>query len=141
MALKKDGTRVYSDITTVYNREPNQVIAFDCPANCQYLWLVVSGAPTQYWTRDWISWEEEGQTEQWPYRVHFYQTNVAGKANDNGYPVGISDMMAEDTNRTPLDRHNNVYSINGRLVRQGTTSLQGLPRGIYIVNGEKVSVR
>lgn len=141
VALQKDGTRVYSDITTVYNREPNQVIAFDCPANCQYLWLVVSGAPTQYWTRDWVSWEEEGQTEQWPYRVHFYQTNVAGKANDNGYPVGISDMMAEDTNHTSRYQHNNIYSINGRLVRQGTTSLQGLPRGIYIVNGEKVSVR
>jgi hypothetical protein len=31
-----------------------------------------------------------------------------------------------------------VYDLNGRKVRSGSTSLEGLPRGIYIVGGKKV---
>lgn len=33
---------------------------------------------------------------------------------------------------------NDVYSLDGRLVRKHATSLDGLPSGIYIVNGKKV---
>lgn len=138
VALQKDGTRVYSDITASNYQNPNQTISFDCPANCSNLWLVVSGAPTTYWTRDWVGWDEEGQTEQWPYRVHFYQTNVYGQTNDNGYPVGITDLADEDQANAKSE---NVYSITGRMIRQGTSSLDGLPRGIYIVKGQKVIVR
>ncbi len=32
----------------------------------------------------------------------------------------------------------NVYNINGQLLQSGTTDLNGLPNGIYIVNGKKV---
>jgi len=32
----------------------------------------------------------------------------------------------------------NVYTLSGRLVRIGSTSLEGLPRGIYIIGGKKV---
>ncbi|MBQ7690272.1 MAG: Ig domain-containing protein [Muribaculaceae bacterium] len=35
----------------------------------------------------------------------------------------------------------NVYTIDGRLLRQGTTSVAGLPAGIYIAGGKKVVVR
>lgn len=35
----------------------------------------------------------------------------------------------------------NVYTISGQLVRQNSTSLEGLPKGIYIVNGKKVAVK
>ena len=31
-----------------------------------------------------------------------------------------------------------IYDLNGRKVRSGCTSLEGLPRGIYIVGGKKV---
>ena len=31
----------------------------------------------------------------------------------------------------------NVYAIDGHLVRRQATSLDGLPSGIYIVNGKK----
>ncbi|MDY4031183.1 MAG: T9SS type A sorting domain-containing protein, partial [Alloprevotella sp.] len=30
-----------------------------------------------------------------------------------------------------------VYDINGRLVRQGTRSLDSLPKGVYVINGKK----
>ena len=35
----------------------------------------------------------------------------------------------------------NVYSIDGRLVKQGAASSVGLPQGIYVVNGKKVVVK
>lgn len=34
-----------------------------------------------------------------------------------------------------------VVSINGEVVRRGTTSIEGLPKGIYIVNGKKYFVK
>ena len=135
VALQKDGTRVYGDIATATYAEPEGVIAFDCPANCSYLWLVVSGAPTSYWTRDWLSWSEEGPAEQWPYRVKLYQTNVYGKANNNDYPTAIRDVAAEGTGRQAPA---NVSTLSGQIVRYGSTSLDGLPRGIYIAGGKKV---
>ena len=38
-------------------------------------------------------------------------------------------------------KSNSVYSINGIKVRENTTSLDGLPKGIYIVDGKKVVVK
>lgn len=35
----------------------------------------------------------------------------------------------------------NVYTISGQLVRKNSTSLEGLPKGIYIVNGKKVAIK
>lgn len=50
----------------------------------------------------------------------------------NVFANGILDV-------TRTDQHPNaVYDMNGRLIRQGSTSLEGLPRGIYIVGGKKV---
>lgn len=135
VALQKDGTRVYGDIATATYAEPEGTIAFDCPANCSYLWLVVSGAPTNYWTRDWLSWSEEGPAEQWPYRVKLYQTNVYGKANNNDYPTAIHDVAADSAGRQAPA---NVYTLSGQIVRHGSTSLDGLPQGVYIVGGKKV---
>ena len=34
-----------------------------------------------------------------------------------------------------------VYSLSGQVIRRNTTTLQGLSRGIYIVNGKKYLVR
>lgn len=34
-----------------------------------------------------------------------------------------------------------VYSVSGRLVRSGSTSTEGLPKGVYIINKKKVVVR
>ena len=134
VALKKDGTRVYGDIGTATYQEPEKMVAFKCPADCSYLWLVVSGAPTSYWTRDWIDWDGvEGVKEQWPYKVKLHQTNVYGKANNNTFPNAIEEIKAN-----PKMIDNNVYTIGGQLVRSGSTSLDGLPKGIYIVNGKKV---
>lgn len=142
VALKKDGTRIYGDIATATYNEPDTVVAFDCPKGCQYVWFVVSGAPTAYWTRDWLSWSEEGQTEQWPYRVKFHQTNVYGKTNNNTYPSGINGILADDTTQPKTSASDdNIYTLTGHLIRRGSTSTAGLAPGIYIVRGRKVLVR
>jgi hypothetical protein len=137
VALLKDNTRVYGNIGTINYNNPEGALDFDCPANCKYLWLVVSGAPTSYWTRDWLSWSEESTAEQWPYRVKFYQTNVYGKTNNNDVPTGIDGIVA--TSKT--EDNQNVYTLSGQVVRRGTSSLEGLPRGIYIVGGKKMFVK
>ena len=135
VAYQSNGTRTYGDVTRLNGSDPQQLVMFQCPANCTYLWLVVSGAPTTYWTRDWLSWSKESSVEQWPYRVKFYQTNVYGKANNSTLPTAVSGIALYDTK--PAD--DNVYSLSGQVVRHGSTSLEGLPRGVYIVHGRKVS--
>ena len=51
--------------------------------------------------------------------------------------TGIDDIAADDNNTIS----GNVYSISGTLVRPNATSLNGLPNGIYIVNGKKYVVK
>ena len=45
--------------------------------------------------------------------------------------TGITDIQDNNQNQ-------DVYDLSGRKVRSGSTSLEGLPRGIYIVNGKKI---
>ena len=45
--------------------------------------------------------------------------------------TGITDIQDNNQNQ-------DVYDLSGRKVRSGSTSLDGLPRGIYIVNGKKI---
>lgn len=141
VALLKDNTRVYGDMASATYSNPDGTLAFECPANCKYVWFVVSGAPTSYWTRDWLTWDgdnSESTAEQWPYKVKFFQTNVYGQTNNNDLPTGIDSMIAGNTDPVA---DNNVYSITGQVVRRGSTSLEGLPGGIYIVKGRKVMVK
>lgn len=49
--------------------------------------------------------------------------------------TGISIIPTSDT------KSQDVYDLNGRKVRSGSMSLEGLPRGIYIVGGKKVVVK
>ena len=133
VAFKNDGTRIYGDMNSATYNDASRTIAFDCPAGCSYVWLVVSAAPTTYWTHNFTGWIDNTE-EQWPYRVKFYQTNVYGETNNNSLPTSISDMAGTQK----AANGNNVYDLQGRIVRRGTTSLDGLPRGIYIAGGRKV---
>ncbi|MBR5686432.1 MAG: leucine-rich repeat domain-containing protein [Prevotella sp.] len=49
---------------------------------------------------------------------------------------------AEQRNEPVQKIHLNVvYNIKGQVVRNGSTSLEGLPKGLYIVNGKKYMVK
>ena len=52
-----------------------------------------------------------------------------------GNPDGISTVKTT----VPTLRSGSIYDLNGRLIRQGSTSLDGLPHGIYIIDGKKVA--
>ena len=52
--------------------------------------------------------------------------------------VTVIDAVASlKVSDTPVD----IYTVTGRLVRSQATTLKGLPRGLYIVNGRKVVIR
>jgi hypothetical protein len=72
VALKGDGTRVYSDMYS----DNSGTASFTCPENCDKIWFVVSGAPTSYWMHPWD--EDATNDEQWPYKVKFSGTNIYG---------------------------------------------------------------
>ena len=55
---------------------------------------------------------------------------------DGDTPTEIDSFDSIDNDVKPFD----VYSIGGQLLRKQTKSLNGLPNGIYIVNGRKVAV-
>ena len=51
-----------------------------------------------------------------------------------GNSTGIDNTMETLGNGEPFD----VYDLNGRKVRYQATSLKGLPKGVYVVNGQKI---
>ena len=49
---------------------------------------------------------------------------------------------AQEKNQTANIQHLNVvYNIKGQIIRSGSSSVEGLPKGLYIVNGKKYMVR
>jgi uncharacterized protein YjdB len=54
-------------------------------------------------------------------------------------PFNDDEMMEdEEMDNLGAEEPFDVYDLNGRMVKSQVTSLDGLPRGIYIINGKKV---
>ncbi len=69
--------------------------------------------------------------------------NVSFLATDNG-TTDIKVVVGADTaaqRQTGTPAAQGVYTLQGQLVRQGSGPLDGLDRGIYILNGKKYVVR
>lgn len=60
---------------------------------------------------------------------------------DDNTVTGIDMTVSEDAAVGKASANCNVYSIYGLLVRRGSASLDGLPAGIYVVNGKKYIVK
>lgn len=59
---------------------------------------------------------------------------------------GVEEDMLTSIDNVVVENSNNevmgtVYNLNGQVVRTGATSLEGLPKGIYIVNNKKYIVK
>jgi hypothetical protein len=67
LASLKDGSRVYGDAC----KDAEGTTTFKVPENTQYLWLVVSGAPTEHWTvvMGRRAKPADNLEEQWPYQI------------------------------------------------------------------------
>jgi hypothetical protein len=75
VAYKQDGSRVYSD---TYKNSAGTA-TFEVPANTEYLWLVVMGAPTEHWPATTGRQRPDtgaNSEEQWSYEVKLEGTSV-----------------------------------------------------------------
>lgn len=87
-----------------------------------------------------------------PYRayLHFNSSSNAkaldaiflGDPDDNlneSDATGVEEISIEDMlfKNGILTQSANVYNMQGQIIRQNVTNLQGLPKGAYIVNGKK----
>lgn len=64
--------------------------------------------------------------------------NYGELAYDGNEIVGIEDILLQSG---IVGAKTDVYSINGQMVRKHTDNLQGLKKGLYIVNGKKYFVK
>ncbi|MBQ9093027.1 MAG: hypothetical protein IJY03_03405 [Prevotella sp.] len=95
----------------------------------------LTGAYAQKGFSCWIEDEHQvANPETQSHTLNF--TTYIGGISDN--TTAIEDFTADVTER---DLPQAVYNLQGQAVRRGTTSLEGLARGMYIVNGKKVAVR
>ncbi len=144
VAMLRDGTRVYSDMASASSTAPDGTLHFDCPANTQRLWLVVTGAPSIHWRHAWD--DDDSNDEQWPYQVSFNNTNLYGKTNIYTSAESVSEstikVYAQNkelvVNQLNDEAQISVYSIAGRLIWKANVNSaefrKTLSSGIYIVH-------
>ncbi|MCR5130780.1 MAG: DUF4859 domain-containing protein [Prevotella sp.] len=78
VAYTADGQSVYSDTFS----DNEDTASMTVPADCQKLFFVVMGAPTEHWRHPWD--DNTSNDEQWPYQVSFENTDVYGQFEE--YP-------------------------------------------------------
>ena len=66
--------------------------------------------------------------------ISLQNMNVNGFENDKDNTTGIENLLFESG---ILTHSADVYSIDGQLVRSKALNFNGLPKGVYIVNGKK----
>lgn len=64
-----------------------------------------------------------------------------GEFEDDTVITGINIVDASGQQREYIDLTNNVYNLNGQVVRSNSQDVAGLPAGVYIVKGKKIVVR
>ncbi|MCF0193518.1 MAG: DUF4859 domain-containing protein, partial [Prevotella sp.] len=90
VAYTADGKRVYSDMQSDANDGTAELLV---PEGCEKLWLVVLGAPTEYWRHPWD--DNVDNDEQWPYAVKFEGTDPLGASRT--YEEFPDDYQRRDT--------------------------------------------
>ena len=66
-----------------------------------------------------------------------YQSQYGWKSFKNIVEMGTDGIARSENGVQPFD----VYSLNGLLLKRGATSLEELPKGIYIVGGHKAAAK
>lgn len=143
VALLKNGERVYGDMGSASYNNPLDTIHFDCPAQTQMLWLVVTGTPTSYWRHAWD--DNDSNDEQWPYQVKFNQTNLLGQPNvvTAVTSTKLNQIQFYTTHKTlvieNLKGKNTIQilDVSGRLIANETISenvyQKSMKAGIYLL--------
>jgi hypothetical protein len=69
LAVKENGNRVYGKVYS----DADGTAKFVVPKKTKYLWMVVSGAPTEHWEH--LSDGKDENDEQWPYQIKLAGTS------------------------------------------------------------------
>jgi len=74
LASLKDGNRIYGNVF----KDANGTATFKVQKNTEYLWLVVSGAPTEHWpiVMRWEAKADDSPEDQWPYQIKLSGTTL-----------------------------------------------------------------
>lgn len=65
-----------------------------------------------------------------------------GSINGNTEESGTTAIdITTATDLTPAGKQDNVYNLNGQIIRQGNSNVEGLAKGVYIMNGRKIVVK
>ena len=94
------------------------------------------------WAYVWIQnelYHLTGSMDLYGFRCYMWE-DATGQSKLSNWTIGGStaiDGIVESFNTKPYD----IYNLNGQKVKTNATSLDGLPSGLYIVNGKKVVKR
>lgn len=135
VALLEDGTRAYGEMASAKyakGANPKGSLSFAVPAGCSKLWLVVTGAPQEYWVHAWD--DNDANDEQWPYRVRFANTNLLGEKD----PLATGIIGASKSDNAVFVVRNGWLEILGSFDRAEVTDLRGrLLRTLYPASGDR----
>ncbi len=87
-------THYYGEHYSMTGASATGTATFDCPADCDYVWLVVMGAPQEYWHHAWNGTSTDD--EQWPYKfkltnaeLYYTPQKEIWDSSTNTYTFGI----------------------------------------------------
>lgn len=133
----------------------DEKIVYKRPSNCYYLsftngkvtfkyqgsnksgrWTPYSAIVTVSKANDKFDLIDDSfRTESGTQNMAKYSATSIGEWDET---TGVDHIEIETPNETT---DNNVYSMNGQIVRKNSTSLAGLAQGVYLVNGKKHIVK
>ena len=111
------------------------VLGKSAKSNNKWLWHFTQNPMPVKGFRGWIATGSNTQSKAFNF---FVDGEEIGSTFDN--TTDITNTLVQpnsDLFATP----SNIYSVDGKLVRPNATSIEGLPKGIYIVNHKKIIVK
>ena len=118
----------------------------DIPANSFYLGYEPPRWPLAFYVTTVV------QPNKWnPYTSIVQKQTTSGDSNAKTMDLGFENIIEDDFGiatevvnfvvQQNMQDNKVVYNLNGQAVRKNNTSLEGLSKGVYVVNGKKIVVR
>ncbi len=102
-ALRSDGITVYSPMQSNTAANATGTLQYTVPEDATALYLIVMGAPTEWWHHQWD--DNATNDEQWPYRVRIPETS----------PVGIMHTFTEENFPEGYVRQSDTIVVHAKL--------------------------
>ena len=111
------------------------VLGKSAKSNNKWLWHFTQNPMSVKGFRGWIATGSNTQSKAFNF---FVDGEEIGSTFDN--TTDITNTLVQP-NSDLFAVPSNIYSVDGKLVRPNATSIEGLPKGIYIVNHKKIIVK